>query len=77
MSSGSFQNVICKMNLEIIYLIYIYKKDFALNDLQWLICHKTKVNQAKSLCIVLNFVTFSYDIIVFVCINEFIVGFLF
>ena len=22
-----------------------YKKDLALNDLQWLICHKTKPNQ--------------------------------
>ena len=22
----------------------MYKKDFALNDLQWLICHKTKLN---------------------------------
>ena len=30
------------MCLEIIYLIYMYKKDFALNNLQWLICHKTK-----------------------------------
>ena len=28
-----------------IYLIYLYKEDLALNDLQWLICHKTKPNQ--------------------------------
>ena len=31
-------------------LIYMYKEDLALNNLQWLICHKTKLNQAKSLC---------------------------
>ena len=30
------------MCLEIIYLIYIYKKDLALDNLQWLICHETK-----------------------------------
>ena len=28
-----------------IYLIYMYKVDFALNNLQWLTCHKTKPNQ--------------------------------
>ena len=28
-----------------IYLIYLYKEDLALNNLQWLICHKTKPNQ--------------------------------
>ena len=28
-----------------IYLIYMYKPDLALNNLQWLICHKTKPNQ--------------------------------
>ena len=31
MSSGSFKNVIYKMCLEIIYLVYVYKE---LNDLQ-------------------------------------------
>ena len=41
MSSGSFKNSIPKMCLEIIYSIYMYKKDLALDDLQWLICHKT------------------------------------
>ena len=25
----------------------MYKKDLALNNLQWLICHKTKPNQTK------------------------------
>ena len=44
MSSGSFKNVIYKMCLEIIYLIYIYK-DLALNNLQWMIYHKTQPNQ--------------------------------
>ena len=24
-----------------IYLIYVYKEDLVLNNLQWLICHKT------------------------------------
>ena len=42
MSSDSFKNVICKMCLEITYLIYMYKEDFALNNPQLLICHKTK-----------------------------------
>ena len=31
-----------------IYLIYIYKKDLALDNLQLFICHKTKPNQTKS-----------------------------
>ena len=42
MSSGSFKNVIYKIWLEIIYLLYM---DLALNNLQWWICHKTKPNQ--------------------------------
>ena len=36
------------MCLEIIYLIYIYKKDLALNILQWLVYHKTQPNQIRS-----------------------------
>ena len=44
MSSVLFKNVIYKMCLEIIYLIYMYKKDLALNNLQWLIYHKNKSN---------------------------------
>ena len=27
----------------------MYKEDLALNNLQWLICHKTKLNQTFSL----------------------------
>ena len=39
------------MCLEIIYFMYMYKKDLALNNLQWLICIKpnqTKPNQKPS-----------------------------
>ncbi len=31
-----------------IYLIYMYKEDLALNNLQWLICHKTQPNPTQS-----------------------------
>ena len=50
MSSGSFKNAIYKMCLKIIYLIYMYRKDLALNNLQWFIWQtsKAKPNQ-KSL----------------------------
>ena len=44
MNSVSFKNVIYKMCLEIVYLIYMYKKHLALNNLQWLIWYKTKPN---------------------------------
>ena len=27
-----------------IYLIYMYKEDLALNNLQWLMCHKSQPN---------------------------------
>ena len=37
------------MYLEIIYLIYMYKKDLALNKPQMLICHKTKTNHYLAL----------------------------
>ena len=43
MSSDMFRDVIYKMCLEIIYIMY--KRDLTLNDLQWLICDKTKPNQ--------------------------------
>ena len=33
------------MCLQIIYLIFVYKEDVSLNNLQWLICHKTQPNQ--------------------------------
>ena len=44
MSTGLFKNVIYKMCLRIIYLLYKFKKDLILNNYQWLICHKTKLN---------------------------------
>ena len=47
MSPGSLINVINKMNLQIIYLIYTYKKDLALNNQQKLIFNKTKQNKTK------------------------------
>ena len=43
-SSDLFKNVIDKINSEITYLKYIYEKDLALNDQQWLMCYKTKPN---------------------------------
>ena len=45
MSSGSFKNVIYKMCLEIMYLIYMHEKELTLNNLHGLICHKTKSKQ--------------------------------
>ena len=47
MSSGSFKNIIHRTRLEITYLIYMYKKNLALNDLQWLICHKSHLFFAR------------------------------
>ena len=41
MSSNLFENFINKMCLQIIYLIYKYKKDLALNNQQRLIYRKT------------------------------------
>ena len=43
-SSDSFKNVIYQMYLNIIYLIYMYKEDLALNNLKWLIWHKIQPN---------------------------------
>ena len=34
-----------------IYLVYMYKEDLALNYLQWLICHKNKQNKTQKLSI--------------------------
>ena len=36
---------VVKQPIQIIYLIYSYKKDLALNNLQRLICLKTQPNQ--------------------------------
>ena len=52
-SSDLFKNVMYGIYLQIIYIfnIYMYKEDLALNNLQWLICHKTKSNQTKPVSI--------------------------
>ena len=42
MSSSSFENVTHEMSLQ---NIYMYKEDLALNNLKWLICRKTQLNQ--------------------------------
>ena len=34
-SSGSLKNIINKISLQIMYLKYMYKKDFAFNNLQY------------------------------------------
>ena len=46
----SFKNVIYKTYLHIFYIfISIYKEDLVLNDLEWLIGHKTKSNQTRKI----------------------------
>ena len=44
MNLKSFKNVF-KMCLQIMYLVYMYTKDSALNNLQGFICHKTKLSK--------------------------------
>ena len=51
-----------------IYLINVYKQDLALNNQQWLICHKTKPNQFSvsiqpTLTILLHIINFHFIII--------------
>ena len=41
------------LQLIYIYLIYMYKQDLVLNNLQWLICHKTKPNQITNIIIII------------------------
>ena len=45
----SFKNVTFKMRLEITYLLYMHEEDLALNNLQWLICHKIESSQIISI----------------------------
>ena len=54
MSSGSFENVINKMFTHVLYLICMYREDLALNNIQWLKCHKTQPNQITSIYIYMN-----------------------
>ena len=44
-SSGTLKMLSTNDFTNRIYLIYMYKQDLALNNLQWLICHKTQPNQ--------------------------------
>ena len=37
------------MHLPIIYLVYVYKDNLALNNLQWVITHKIQPNRTKQL----------------------------
>ena len=53
MRSGSFKNII-KMCLHIIYVILMFKQDLALNNQQFLICHKTKPNQTNRPCVLVR-----------------------
>ena len=46
MTFDSLKYIINKICSQIIYiLIYMYKEDLALNNLQRLMCHKTQINQ--------------------------------
>ena len=47
MGSGSFESGTNKICLQIIFSIYMYKQDLALNNPLWVIYHKTKSNQTK------------------------------
>ena len=38
-----------KCVLQIIYLMYTYKQDLALNNAQWLICHKTQLTKSSNI----------------------------
>ena len=42
MSLDSFKNIIYNMFKEIKYLLYMYKKDLALNNLQLMVCLKPR-----------------------------------
>ena len=44
MSLGGFQQNVFTNHL---YLIYMYKEDLSLDNLQWLVGHKTKPNQTN------------------------------
>ena len=52
-----------------IYLIYMYKQDLALNNLQWLICHKTN-NLCFHVCLSFEYVqNFFFFNCLFVCLS--------
>ena len=43
-----------------IYLIYMYKDDLALNNLEWLICTKTQHNQTYLIIVFAHMVSSDY-----------------
>ena len=45
MSSNLFKDEITYKLFTLMYLIYMYKQDLSLNNLQWLIYSKTQPNQ--------------------------------
>ena len=45
MNTVAFKDFIDKMRLVIISLLYMFKEDLTLDNLQGLICHKTQPNQ--------------------------------
>ena len=47
MSTGSFKNVTYKLFVYTSHIWYICKQNLALNNLQWLICHKIQPNQIQ------------------------------
>ena len=48
MNSCLLKYIMNKTSLQIIELVYMYKQDLALNNLQWLIYIKTQPNQTHS-----------------------------
>ena len=59
--------MICKHICIHIYLIYMYERDLALNNIQWLICDKTKPNLTsliQIICSQLYGIKYSYLILI-------------
>ena len=61
------------MCLGIIYLLYKYNGGLVLNDLQWLICNKTKPNQTQiqAYCVSTFFVILSLCIFFFFVVDSY------
>ena len=47
-----------------IYLTYMYQPDSALDNLQWLICHKTKPNQSNYQITLSHFLLYSFHLVI-------------
>ena len=68
MSSSLFKNVIYKMCLEIIYLIYMNKNDLALNSLKWLKPNLTVYKKMSSSLFKKDIDKMCLEIIYLICI---------